>query len=144
MHFMNYYHTWKLRFSSPSYEGGFHILYLKITIFNPQLRTLISLKNCDIRAPAAKIDLAKMICLPRILHLTLPNCYTCHEIYTWPYENTTPTTKSKLNLVKILRLPRNLHLTLRKCYAYHEIYNYETVISTTKSIFNLTKILYLI
>ena len=55
--------------------------------------------------------------LPRILHLTLRKCRTCHEIF----ESAAPATKYVHDLAKVLRLPRTLRLTLRKCCACHAI-----------------------
>ena len=63
-------------------------------------------------APATKSapDLAKVLRLPRNLHMTLPKCCACREICTRPCERAAPATKYVPGLAKVLRLPRNLNL----------------------------------
>ena len=57
------------------------------------------------------LDLAKVLRLPRNLHLTFRTCRACHAFQSL----------RKVDLAKVLRLPRNLHPTSPKCCACHAI-----------------------
>ena len=71
-----------------------HMIYLSISLFAP--------------------DLAKVLCLPRNLYLTLPNCCAYRKICTWPCEKAAPATKSVLDLAEVMCLSRYLRLRVRK------------------------------
>ena len=81
------------------------------------------------------VEVLKVLCLPRNLHIQRTKCRSCHQTCYWrcsrccacheicssSAQSAAPATKSVVEVRKVLRPPRNLQFQCTKCRSCHEI-----------------------